>query len=428
MSASPRSPLTVVPAFESSPPDSRPRPALNHGLARHLGALCKLSTVANSEPESSLMLATALEVCVESLSADGGSVMLAGGSPPHALSMVASRGLRVRPDGEAPLIGGVAAWVAENMLPLHLVGPLERYPQFRGLRSNPDIAEAMVAPIVFRREVLGTIAVSASRPDTFAPELLSFLVNVADIVAAAISRNRAERAREHQDRLAVLGQLSASMAHELNNPLTFLRSNLHSLRALFPKGEREVTLAPSDQAEISSVVEETLQGVEQMVALVANLKTVARKPANRLQTLEVKPLLVRAETMVRPQFRHEVTFRIEAAETPVVSVDQSRILQVLINLLVNAAQAAGEGGNVTLTCEEDHGTVAIQIHDDGPGIPPDVAPRLFEPFFTTKLEGEGTGLGLSISRQICRDHGGDLTFTSEVGHGSCFTVTLPGVE
>ena len=111
---------------------------------------------------------------------------------------------------------------------------------------------------------------------------------------------------------------------------------------------------------------------------------------------------------------------------PELEFDSGQIHQVLLNLLLNAVQACSEGGSVSVEFASDENTVTVSVSDTGKGIAPAVLPNIFRPFFTTK--GDGTGLGLSLARRIVEDHGGRLEATSELGKGSCFTLTLPKIR
>jgi two-component system, cell cycle sensor histidine kinase and response regulator CckA len=136
-------------------------------------------------------------------------------------------------------------------------------------------------------------------------------------------------------------------------------------------------------------------------------------------------LLHRAETLVQPQIKHRVKMTVKPSDDVNVRCDPGRILQILINLLMNAAQAVTEAGVISLSCGKEKDWAFVEVEDNGTGIPREVAQHIFQPFFTTKPEGEGTGLGLSISQQIAVEHGGGLSFKSEVGKGTRFRLNLP---
>jgi signal transduction histidine kinase/FixJ family two-component response regulator len=405
---------------------------LNGVPAEELEALYRMATAASSEQTLGRLLDTLLGICIGALQADSGSVMLAvpskaGGAP--TLSITASYGMEVRSnDANVPFGQGVSGWVAANARAVRLVGSLDNYPQFKNLSSNPLIAESMVAPIVFRREVLGTLSINARRVNAFGPEKLRLLISAADIAAAAIHRDRLEKAREHQDKLSLLGQLAASVTHELTNPLGYIYSNLCTLEDLWSAPEKE-TMSPAElDKEGRDLIRETKEGIQRMGGLVENLRAAGRVPKHRMAGVDLATLVDRAKSMVYPQFKHRVVFQAKASEPTMVRASSDRILQILINLMMNAAQAVGRDGRegrVEARVRCNGKDAFVEVSDNGHGIAPEVAAKLFEPFFTTKEGAEGTGLGLSISRQIAREHGGELSFESSLGSGTVFTLRLP---
>lgn len=398
---------------------------------RELDALYRMATAANLESSSPAILDRVLQLCIGALGGDSGSVMLATpqSTAVRSLTIAASRGIPPDPlRGPTRFGEGVAGWVAAQQRPLRLVGPLSAYPQFEGLASRASIAEALIAPIVFRREVLGTMSVNAGRRGAFGPEKLAFLVSATEILAAAIYRSRLEQHREHQDRLALLGQLAASFAHELNNPLSYLKANVATLSGLLLEPASPLSGETVFQDEIRSLLTDTQDAVERILTLASNQRTASRKPVQQQQQVELPDLLRRAEILVHPRYKHRVRLTVEPGATEAVLGDPGRLLQVLLNLLVNAEQAVQREGHVVLRSRAEPGWAVVDVEDNGPGIPAEVGRQLFEPFFTTKGEGEGTGLGLSISRQIAREHGGELSFVSEIGKGTRFELRLPVVS
>lgn len=405
------------------------RHVANDALSRsELDALYRMATAANMESSSEAVLDRVLRLCLGALGGDSGSVMLAtpGAAAGRALTIATSVGIPHDPlRGPLKFGEGIAGWVAQEQRPLRLVGPLSAYPQFRALQSRPSVGDALIAPIVFRREVLGTMSINATREGIFGPEKLAVLVSATEILAAALHRSRLEQHREHQDRLALLGQLSASVAHELNNPLSYLKASLTTLSGMLLESSSPLSSETVFQEEIGSVLADAQDAMERILTLVSNQRTASRKPVQQRQDVDVTGLLRRAESLVHPRYKHRVRLLVEPASTATVLGDAGRLLQILLNLLVNAEQAVERDGQVILRSRCEPGWIVIEVEDNGPGIPEEVAHHLFEAFFTTKGEGEGTGLGLSISRQIAREHGGELGFVSVVGKGTCFQLRLP---
>ena len=402
--------------------------ALQRGDATRtlLESLYKLTTLTTADATLNILLDQILGISVTMVGGDAGCIMLSTGTQ-RTLAPVASTGTE-GPGAQPPTAfwAGVCGWVAQTRRPLRIAGDVRAYSQFAALEPDPASAESIHAPIVNRTEVLGVISLSSRQPGRLGPESLAPLCAIADIVSSVLVRDRAERLREHQDRLALLGQLSASVVHELTNPLTYVKANLGTLQEMLASHATRETKVRDLGGDVHDLLRDVIEGVNRMAAIVANTRAAARKPAGTAKEVDLAALLRRAETLVYPQFKHRVKLHVDVTSEPLtVIADEGRILQVVMNLLVNAGQAVGAKGTVTLRGRAADNWATVEVEDDGPGIPKEVAAQLFQPFFTTKPEGEGTGLGLSISRQIAQEHEGDLTFTTEPGKGTCFKLTLP---
>lgn len=238
-------------------------------------------------------------------------------------------------------------------------------------------------------------------------------------------RIRAEQAlRQTQDeliqaaKLAVLGQMSASISHELNNPLAAIRSFADNGRRFLANGKPERTDENLERISALTV---------RMAKISEQLKSFARKTETGDQVeAQLLPLIINAKELMQPQFKsHYVEFEIKAPESPIrCSINPIQLEQVIINLLTNAIQAVDEQDikKVVLTLEEHQNHVYIHVDDTGTGLNLNQMKNLFEPFFTTKKNG--LGLGLSISQQIMHGMGGDLTAHSSPLGGARFTITL----
>ncbi|MDR3634175.1 MAG: PAS domain S-box protein [Isosphaeraceae bacterium] len=271
-------------------------------------------------------------------------------------------------------------------------------------------------------------------------------------------RQRMQAMLVQQDKLASIGQLSAGVAHEINNPLAYVANNLAVLEreikgvvqilALY-EAERP-TLAPAvpdTLAKIDALCNEldwpylrenldrmlsrTREGVQRVANIVHSLRNLARTSNVKLESVPLAELLESSLEMVRGRLRREnIEVIVEHGDVPPVQCMPSQIAQVLLNLLINAAQAVegrwpDGGGWVRVATRCDGNMAVLEVSDNGCGIPADVMPRLFDPFFTTKPVGEGTGLGLSISHGIVNGHGGRIEVESSPQKGSCFRVLLP---
>jgi len=246
-----------------------------------------------------------------------------------------------------------------------------------------------------------------------------------------MTQTKAARAAEErlsrQERLVTTGTLAAGIGHEINNPLSFILANID-----FALEEVRTIAGGSPSGRLHSligVLEDAHDGSKRVQKIVRGLRAFAREEENPLPT-DVSNAIDISINMAAHEIRQKATIRKSLTTTPLVLTDESRLSQVLVNLLVNAAQSFPTGDveanliTVSTKVERD-GRVTVSVTDNGPGVREDLQRRIFDPFFTTKPVGQGTGLGLSISQSIVTALGGELTLSSEAGHGSTFSVTLP---
>ncbi|HKB02436.1 MAG TPA: ATP-binding protein [Gemmataceae bacterium] len=221
-------------------------------------------------------------------------------------------------------------------------------------------------------------------------------------------------------RLAGVGELAASIAHELNNPMATVHLRLEGVLARTP--------ADDPRRRPLEVVE---QEVERMAQLVANLLHFSRAGRGQVSTVNVPDEVRKTIDLTGPHLRRlGVVVEPEFHPVPDIYADRQQLRQVFLNLFTNAADAMPKGGRLSPRVRPgllppDRPAVAIEVTDSGTGIPAEVLPRVFDPFFTTKEEGKGTGLGLVICKRIVQEHHGTLEIESEVGRGTTVRVTLP---
>jgi len=235
------------------------------------------------------------------------------------------------------------------------------------------------------------------------------------------------------DRLAVLGKLAAGIAHEINNPLAFVRANLSHLDGYWkkirePLRRGEAIPAPDLQAilnEADDLIGESLEGVDRAAEIVRGVRGFSHAGSPARDPADLNELLEQVLVMAGPRLRGRVEVRRNFGDLPEVYCAGQQIKQVFLNLVVNAAQAAGDDGLVQITTRGADDRVEVEVADDGPGIPAEIRERIFDPFFTTKPVGEGTGLGLGIALEIVNGHGGDILLESAPGAGTRFVVQLP---
>jgi signal transduction histidine kinase len=237
-----------------------------------------------------------------------------------------------------------------------------------------------------------------------------------------------ERVQQSQ-KMEAVGQLAAGVAHEINNPMSYVRANLHALREEWQDIEKEAPDGASDRFDdCRELIEESLEGVERTIAIVRDVKEFSHTgivDRDRWEVVPVSELLDSALRVAAPQVPPGVNIATEHHDGVTCFCSPNQIRQVFVNLIVNAIQAVGDEGRITLSTGHEGSEIYARIEDDGPGMSEATRERLFDPFFTTKPVGEGTGLGLSVSYEIVRNHGGDLKVVSELGAGACFEVRLP---
>jgi signal transduction histidine kinase len=256
------------------------------------------------------------------------------------------------------------------------------------------------------------------------------------------------------EKLASLGRLAAGMAHEINNPISYVINNLATLRrdvqaalhVLEKYGDGRAALAreePELAAAVARLEEEmdlnyfrenhgrlftsASDGLQRIRAIVENLRDFARLDEAEYKDVDLNAALQSTLETLRHELNQKA-IRVQTGfqELRSVACHAGKINQVFLNILLNAIQSSGREGLIEVrTCPDREAGVLVEIEDHGGGISPEHLPQIFEPFFTTKPVGGGIGLGLSVSYGIVRDHGGSLEVESSVGRGSLFRIRLP---
>ena len=223
-------------------------------------------------------------------------------------------------------------------------------------------------------------------------------------------------------KLASIGELSAGIAHEINNPLAIIRQEAEWLLHLFKKE------SPPEAAEIKNCLTEVVHQVDRAREITHNLLNFARRRQPVVQAVDLNRLVEDMTLLVakEAQHNHITVLKKLQPDLPAINSDAPLLRQVILNLLNNAIQAVGQDGTVTVTTRvAEASQVMVQVDDTGVGISKENLAQIFDPFFTTKPQGKGTGLGLSICHGIVERLGGRISATSEEGKGSSFTVKLP---
>ena len=255
-----------------------------------------------------------------------------------------------------------------------------------------------------------------------------------------------------QEKMASIGQLAAGIAHEINNPMGFITSNLGSLEKYVERISEYLDYVSSevgnlDEGVITRIVEhrkklkidyirddilqlikESQEGAGRVKRIVQDLKSFSRLDEKEYKYADINDCLESTLNIVWNELKYKAKVIRELGKLPQVMCYPQQLNQVFMNLLVNAAQSIEKQGEITIRTSLDHDDINIVVADTGCGIPEENLGHLFEPFFTTKDVGKGTGLGLSIAYDIIKKHGGDIKVESQIGRGTTFSVRLPLVE
>lgn len=247
------------------------------------------------------------------------------------------------------------------------------------------------------------------------------------------------------EKLASLGRLLAGVAHELNNPISFVYANAHALERYATKFETyfERVAAGASRADLIALREElrldrelrnlrdairgAREGAERVRDIVADLRRLSADGGGEIAEFDLVTVARIAADWVMRGRAEAAQLVHEGAKSLIVHGRAGHIQQVVMNLVQNAVDVlhGQPDGRVTLRCHMEHGKAVLQVADNGPGIAPEVQAAIFDPFFTTKPVGQGTGLGLSISHKIAQEHGGQLILCSDQQKGACFRLELP---
>ncbi|GGF69491.1 hypothetical protein GCM10011338_22100 [Alteromonas lipolytica] len=258
------------------------------------------------------------------------------------------------------------------------------------------------------------------------------------------------------EKMASVGQLAAGVAHEINNPVGFVSSNLNTLKdylSLFQilmdmakklKSETEESALHQRISELQAfytqhdmdfisedvgpLIDESIEGLQRVSEIVKGLKVFSRVDSDEQQWFDLNHCINTTLTMVNNKLKYICKVEKQFADLPKVFFNLGKLTQVFTNLLMNAGQAieaTGKQGVISIVTQREGNNVKVRIQDSGCGISQENLDKLFNPFFTTKPEGQGTGLGLSITYGIIQEHGGQIVVSSTPGEGSLFEITLP---
>lgn len=254
------------------------------------------------------------------------------------------------------------------------------------------------------------------------------------------------------EKMASIGQLAAGVAHEINNPLGYINSNLHTLQQYLvdlekvtDSAKRMAAQLPQNNVDAASfnhfakekdlnflhedlrdLVKESMEGATRARQIVQDLRNFSRVNSQKLEMFDIEKGLDSTLNIVYNELKYKARIHKDYSGLPLFECVGSQLNQVFMNLLVNAAHAIDDFGDITIrTGRKDDDWIWVEVEDTGKGIPEDIRSKIFDPFFTTKPVGEGTGLGLSLTYKIIQDHHGEIELDSKVGQGTRFRVYFP---
>jgi signal transduction histidine kinase/DNA-binding response OmpR family regulator len=310
-----------------------------------------------------------------------------------------------------------------------VINDTSRYSHY-ARQSGPEIRSALCVPLLIKDEVEGAIQVVNKQSGQFDQNDTALFLSIAASVAAAIENSRlysevADFARELEhsqaqliqaEKMAAVGRLAASIAHEINNPLQAIHNSLHlTLRPNLPAEKQARYLAMAQEE------------VERLIDIVRRLLEFYRPSRGQRSIADINDVVNNVLALTNKRLQHgRIAVETQmASDLPLLRVVPDQLAQVFLNIVINAVEAMPEGGRLTIRTQAARESEWVQIifTDDGPGMDQETKASIFEPFFTTKHTG--TGLGLAISYGIIERHGGQIQVDSTPGHGSSFAVRLP---
>ncbi len=307
-----------------------------------------------------------------------------------------------------------------------------------GLRSRAEVAgeaglrSAYAVPVQVQGGVRAVLEFGSSEVSAASHRLMDVFEHIGKQLGRVAERTTLQDRLRQSQKMEAVGQLAAGLAHEINNPMSYVRSNLHHLRQEWEAVRSKLASGERDQFDdFQALIEESLEGVDRTIAIVKDVREFSRfggASSASIEPVDLGELTDGALRVASARSEPSVIFERAYGEVPRVPCNPNQVRQVLVNLIVNAVQAVGAEGRIRLVTGRDGLEAFVRVEDDGPGMSADTRERLFDPFFTTKPVGEGTGLGLYVSYEIIQNHGGRIVVQSEPEVGTSFEVRLPLTE
>ena len=321
------------------------------------------------------------------------------------------------------------------------------------LKQHPDLLCAMITG----RDST-TNAIKALKEGAFGYFAKPFAIEEVshDIQEAIEKRNLTRKLKAsqaqvvQQEKMAVIGQLAAGVAHEVNNPVGFINSNLTTLRKYFGRLQEFITAqdtalqqhsstADIDKlrkklnldyilADISDLINESQDGTERIKKIVQDLKLFSRQDSGQKEMADINEVVESALNIAWNELKYKCTVNKNLGKLPLTMCSPQKLSQVFINILVNGAHSIEKNGEIDINTIHNDNEIVVTIADNGCGMPKDVVAKIFDPFFTTKEPGKGTGLGMSVAAEIIKAHAGRIEVDSTPGRGTVFKIKIPVQE
>ncbi len=309
---------------------------------------------------------------------------------------------------------------------LDLLGALVLVEPSRAGGSLIEFVTIQVAGVMVRREIERLLNEYALDLEKRVTERTNDL----NVAYETLKQTQAEMVQV--EKLASVGQLAAGIAHEINNPLGFIKSNMRMLAEYNRRLVKLVRAAGCDEEEIREIeeeirgmIDESSDGIGRVEEITGNLLGYTRIEEGEWTRASVNDLLDKSLRVLVNELKYRATVHREFGDVPPIQCMPSRLHQVFVNILMNAVNALDEHGDIWIATGVDDDRAMVRIADNGRGIDAEHRERIFDPFFTTRDVGKGTGLGLSIVWDIVRLHNGTITVDSTPGEGTAFTIGLP---
>lgn len=365
---------------------------------------------------------------------------------------------------------------AQDGRPFVLTEGMWNDPRCADVRGWEQVRSAIIYPLVSNNQLVGMLNLNrVATPDPFTQCDLDRVALISNQIAVALANANLYRELEERinklktvegqslfrEKIATIGTLASGIAHEINNPMAFIKSNLmqmsdllQTLKRFFSLVERVCTAPPESGASAASlhtslqelrdawtgeriqdvtetflmILNESAAGVERIEKIVKGIFEFSQGSSEEKEPVDLLHPVESALNVLQAGFRSRAVIVRELKPLSPVIGKEKQLALVFLNILLNAVQAVPGGGEVRIRSYQDNGWNCVQIRDDGPGIPPENLSKIFDPFYTTKDIGKGKGLGLSVCLGIIQSYGGTIDVESAPGCGTTFTVRLPSLK